>query len=64
MKQFLITLTATSFVIGVLLFVSHAKFAVKYEQVFAEKHIILAESMTLSEKLFLQKKKGFVKFVD
>lgn len=64
MKHFFITLTATVFLIGVLLFVSHAKFAVKYEQVFAEKHIILAESMTLSEKLFLQKKKGFVKFVD
>jgi len=46
-----------------MLYAAHGKFSVTYEQVFAEKHIILTEKMTLSQKILLQNKKGFIKYV-
>jgi hypothetical protein len=45
-----------------MLFASHGKFPVKYEQIFAEKHIILTEFMSFSDRNLLQFKKGFVKY--
>ena len=64
MKPFLITAFLSFSIVFGLLFLSHKEFAVKYEQIFAEKHIVLTEHMTLADKLRLRNKKGFVKYVD
>jgi hypothetical protein len=63
MKPFLITASLSFGIVFGMLYAAHGKFSVTYEQVFAEKRIILTEKMTLSQKILLQNKKGFVKYV-
>lgn len=46
-----------------MLYAAHGKFSVTYEQIFAEKRIILTEKMTISQKILLPNKKGFIKYV-
>lgn len=64
MKQFLISLTLSFTLIAGMIFAAHGKFAVTYEQIFAEKKITLTEHLTLSEQNLLQHKKGFIKYVE
>lgn len=59
MKPFFISLTLSASIVALLLFFSHAKFDVKYEQYFGDKTIVLTEELTLSERLALKHKKGF-----
>lgn len=63
MKQFLISASLSFGLAFAMLYAAHGKFAVTYEQVFAEKPIILTEKMTLSDKIRLPNKKGFVRYV-
>jgi hypothetical protein len=63
MKPFLITASLSFGIVFGMLYAAHGKFSVTYEQVFAEKRIILTEKMTLSQKILLQNKKGFIKYV-
>lgn len=63
MKPFLITASLSFAMVFGMLYAAHGKFSVTYEQVFAEKHIVLTEKMTLSERFFLPNKKGFVRYV-
>lgn len=64
MKQFLISATLSLSLVASVLYASHKQFAVKYEQIFAEKRIVLTEYLTLAEKTLLQHKKGFIRYAD
>lgn len=63
MKPFLITASLSFAMVFAMLYAAHGKFSVTYEQVFAERHIVLTEKMTLSQKILLPNKKGFIKYV-
>ena len=63
MKPFLITASLSFAIAFGMLYAAHGKFSVTYEQIFAEKRIILTEKMTLSQKILLPNKKGFIKYV-
>ncbi len=62
MKPFYLSLLFTASLSGGLMYFSHAKFWVKYSQIFAEKKITFAEPLTYSEMLNLPKKKGFLNY--
>ncbi len=62
MKPLYLSLFFAASLSGGLMYFSHAKFWVKYSQIFAEKKITLAEPMTLAEKLNLPNKKGFLNY--
>lgn len=63
MKPFLITSSFAFAIVFAMLYAVHGKYSVTYEQIFAEKHIVLTEKMTLSQKILLPNKKGFIKYV-
>ena len=62
MKPLYLSLLFAAILSGGLMYFSHAKFSVKYSQIFAEKRITLAENMTLAQKINLQNKKGFLAY--
>lgn len=62
MKPLYLSILAAITLSGGLMYLSHAKFWVKYSQIFAEKKITLAEPLTYSEMLNLPKKKGFLNY--
>jgi hypothetical protein len=64
MKPFFTSLTLSLSLVAGMLYESHSKSVVKYEQVFGEQTLTLAEEMTLLEKLNLKNKNGFVKYLD
>ncbi len=62
MKPLYLSLLFTASLSGGLMYFSHAKTVVKYSQIFAEKKITLAETMTYAEMLNLKNKKGFLNY--
>ena len=64
MKPLFISLTLSLSLVAGMLYASHSKSVVKYEQVFGEQTLTLAEEMTILEKLDHKNKNGFIKYLD
>ena len=62
MKPLYLSLLFAASLSGGLMYFSHAKTVVKYSQIFAEKKITLAETMTYAEMFNLKNKKGFFNY--